>query len=47
LASFEQFPDRNAFGGLAYREQKQRILWERYGLRWPSPADLKPGMEFD
>ena len=26
---------------------KKRILWNRYGLRWQSPADLNPEMEYD
>jgi hypothetical protein len=26
---------------------KQQILWSRYGLRWQSPAELNPEMEFD
>lgn len=28
-------------------QQKQRILWKRYGVRWQSPAELNPQTEFD
>ena len=28
-------------------KEKKRFLWEKFGIKWKSPAELNPGIIFD
>jgi hypothetical protein len=43
------WPDKPTFLGWChlYWGYKKRVLWEKHGISWRSPAEMNPGLLYD